>query len=86
MKENEVDGVFHTHVSLIRPKGKFQFGRDAMEKFWNAYCDMIEHCDDPVVGLAEKPREYLPVLVDVDLRIRDDGDNYEAVTSIEKNN
>jgi P4 family phage/plasmid primase-like protien len=75
LKTNHVDGVFHTHVSLIRPKGKFQFNRQTLEDFWQAYCDFVETNEDPMVGIAEKPQQYLPVLVDVDLRIRDEGDD-----------
>jgi P4 family phage/plasmid primase-like protien len=72
LKNNYVDGIFHTHVSLIRPRGKFQFNRQTLEEFWTAYCKFISESDDPIVGIAEKPQHYLPVLVDIDLRIRDD--------------
>jgi phage/plasmid-associated DNA primase len=75
LKTNHVDGIFHTHVSLIRPKGKFQFNRQTLEDFWEAYCNFVESNEDPMVGIAEKPQQYLPVLVDVDLRIRDEGDD-----------
>ena len=74
LKTNHVDGIFHTHVSLIRPKGKFQFNRQTLEEFWEAYCNFINSCEDPVIGIAEKSQQYLPVLVDVDLRIRDEND------------
>lgn len=77
LTDNRVDGAFHTHVSLITPKGKFMFNRITQEEFWNVYCDYIEKCSDPIVGIAEKPQQYLPVLADIDLRLRDrepDGD------------
>jgi len=73
LKTNQVDGIFHTHVSMINPKGKFQFNRPTLEQFWTAYCDFIESDEDAMVGIAEKPQQYLPVLVDVDLRVRDEG-------------
>lgn len=72
LKNNHVDGIFHTHVSLIKPKGKFQFNRQTLEEFWEAYCSFIHSNEDPIIGIAEKPQQYLPVIVDVDLRIRDD--------------
>lgn len=75
LKTNHVDGIFHTHVSLIRPKGKFQFNRQTLEDFWEAYCNFIQSNEDAMVGIAEKPQQYLPILVDVDLRIRDEGDD-----------
>ena len=72
LKDNKVDadGVFHTHVSLITPKGKFQFNRHSLEEFWSAYC---EGGEQGVFGIAEKPQQYLPVLSDIDLKIKDDG-------------
>ena len=77
LNSNRVDGIFHTHVSLIQPKGKFQFNRQTLEEFWEAYCKYIESVEDPVVGIAEKPQQYLPILVDIDLCIRDDGEKLE---------
>jgi P4 family phage/plasmid primase-like protien len=82
LKTNRVDGIFHTHVSLIQPKGKFQFNRQTLEEFWEAYCNYIEgsvqtdkgivESDTCIIGIAEKPNQYLPVLVDVDLCVRAD--------------
>jgi phage/plasmid-associated DNA primase len=75
LKVNRVDtdGVFHTHVSLIKPRGKFQFNRQALEEFWDVYCENKEG----VYGIAEKPQQYLPILADIDLRVKDDGTPFE---------
>jgi P4 family phage/plasmid primase-like protien len=72
LKSTHVDGIFHTHVSLIRPKGKFQFNRQTLEEFWEAYCNFISTDPDPIIGIAEKPQQYLPVIVDIDLKVRDE--------------
>lgn len=72
LRENTVDGIFHTHVSLIKPKGKFQFNRQTLENFWDLYCTYISIDENPTIGIAEKAQQYLPVLVDVDLKIRSD--------------
>lgn len=84
LKLNRVEGIFHTHVSLIQPKGKFQFNRQTLEEFWNAYCNYIEKGSaeniDCIVGIAEKPQQYLPILVDVDLCIRDNEEKIETDT------
>lgn len=69
-----VDGVFHTHVSLIQPKGRYQFNREGLEKFWDRYGELVDSNSDSIMGVAEKPQHYLPVLVDVDLKVRDDDD------------
>ena len=67
---NLTDSTFHTHVSLITPKGKFSFNRQTLEEFWDAYCKCIEEESDPIFGIAEKPGPNLPVLVDIDLRMK----------------
>lgn len=83
LRENMQDGVFHTHVSLINPRGKFLLNRSQIEEFWDVYCSMVD-CDlsfddseFPTFGLAEKSQQFLPILVDVDLKVRDEGDVVE---------
>lgn len=65
--------VFTTHVSMIQPKGKFQFNRKDLEDFWNVYCKSIKKTEPNsfICGIAEKPQQYLPVLVDIDIKIKD---------------
>lgn len=74
LREHYVDGVFHTHVSMVQPRGKFQFSRQKLEDFWNIYCKRISEDRDAIVGIAEKPQHYLPVLADIDLKIKDIGE------------
>jgi P4 family phage/plasmid primase-like protien len=71
LRNNYVDGVFHTHVSMIQPRGKFQFNREKLEEFWKVYTKKIREDNDAIIGVAEKPQHYLPVLVDVDLKVID---------------
>jgi P4 family phage/plasmid primase-like protien len=59
---------------MIQPRGKFQFNRDKLENFWEVYCNRIFEDKDAIVGIAEKPQHYLPVLADVDLKIKDTGE------------
>lgn len=70
LQSHRANSVYHTHVSLFNPKGKFQFNRNDLEKFWNEYCDLIYSNLQIKLGVAEKPQPYLPVLVDVDLKLR----------------
>lgn len=65
------ESVFHTHVSMIQPKGKFQFNRQGLEEFWDVYCKLLKDVDNPIVGVAEKPQIYLPILVDIDIKVSD---------------
>jgi P4 family phage/plasmid primase-like protien len=75
LRDHYVDNTpFHSHVSMVQPKGKFQFSRKKLEQFWELYCEKIYDENDPIIGMAEKPKQYLPVLVDLDLKILDDGE------------
>lgn len=77
LRKYYVEGVFHTHVSLIQPKGRYQFNRQGLEEFWIKYSDVITSKSDAKLGIAEKPQHYLPVLVDVDIKVRDEDDDLE---------
>jgi P4 family phage/plasmid primase-like protien len=74
LRANYVDGVFHTHVSMLQPRGKYQFNRQKLEEFWDIYCQKILEEQDVIIGVAEKPQAYLPVLADIDIKIQDVGD------------
>jgi P4 family phage/plasmid primase-like protien len=77
LRDHYVDGVFHTHVSMVQPRGKFQFNRKSLENFWEVYCEKIISEDNPIIGVAEKPQHYLPVLADVDLKIKDNKTDFD---------
>ena len=70
LKKHYVDDLFHSHVSLIEPKGKFRFGRDNLEKFWDIYSDIMYNTPNAIMGLAEKPGSHLPVVADFDIKLR----------------
>ena len=70
LKKHYVDDLFHSHVSLIDPKGKFRFGRDNLDKFWDIYNNIIYNDPDAIMGLAEKPGSHLPVFADFDIKLR----------------
>jgi P4 family phage/plasmid primase-like protien len=65
------DGVFHTHVSMISPYGKFLFDPNSSRDFWQRYCEVVETTDNPLLGIAEKPTYYIPVLADIDLKVKE---------------
>ena len=60
---------FSTHVSLIHPKGKYAIGRENHEKFMTIYCDRIKNGYPHPMGLAEISSEYMPLVVDIDLKV-----------------
>ncbi len=58
-------------VSLIDPKGRYYISRDVRDLFMDEYCRYISKEEAPQVGLAEKPETYIPVLVDVDIKVKE---------------
>ena len=68
IKNQRVDGVFHSHVSMIHPKGKYQFNKQQLDNFWDKYINIIYNNKNTICGMAEKPQHIMPVLVDIDLK------------------
>src|SRR3989304_7007950 len=68
LHSRRVDTSFHTHVTVFHPKGKYNIRRQDLEEFWKVYCDLIYKEQNPIVGLAEKPQYFLPVLADIDIK------------------
>lgn len=81
LKSHYADSVLHTHVSMVGRKGKFQLPRQSLETFWKSYMNLIENEEDPLVGIAEKPQNYLPVLADIDIKIDEEFVPEELLTS-----
>ena len=75
---NEMGGSsFHSHVSMRHPKGKFSLKRVNLE---NLLDELEKSILDPeygkkgdFLGVAEKPPAYMPVVVDVDIKVEDFG-------------
>lgn len=59
---------FYTHVSLIQPLGRINIERKDEEKFWEIYQKLV-YSSDTIVGLGERPGDYMPVLNDTDLKL-----------------
>lgn len=60
--------VHYTHVSCVRPKGRYAFGRSELEGFWELYCDRLASNPAMVSGMAEIPQEYSMLVVDGDIK------------------
>ena len=71
-----MDGTYHTHVSMTKPLGKFYFGNKAREAFWDSYTKTITENPAAVLGIAERAQNEIPVIVDIDLKIKDDGEDF----------
>tara|TARA_Y100000996_G_scaffold414633_1_gene406099 strand:- start:516 stop:3245 length:2730 start_codon:yes stop_codon:yes gene_type:complete len=81
LENYRVSNNMHTHVSMISPKGKFQLNRQNLEKYWDIYSELLINNKDVdiISGVAEKPQNYLPVLVDVDLKIEDKNESIDKL-------
>ena len=73
LRNNYMDGTYHTHVSMVKPLGKFYFGNKTRELFWDVYSHRIMQNPDALLGVAERAQNELPVIVDIDLKIKDEG-------------
>lgn len=64
-------GSHHTHVSMRNPKGIFRFDRKDVDELNRLLCEYNKNnFGDGSFGLAESPTgEYMPILVDVDLKV-----------------
>jgi len=58
---------YHTHVSMSHPKGKFVIDKPVSEEFWKTYSESVYEGKE--VHLAEKLQGFIPVLVDIDLKV-----------------
>lgn len=71
LRKNKVKGVFHTHVSMGETRGKYQFNRQDLEEFWKVYMETIDNNPGYVAGIAEKSQHFLPILGDIDIKVRE---------------
>lgn len=86
LKQNYAEGVFHTHVSMgSNGRGKYSFNRDKLENFWDIYCDVVKNKPKSQLNIAEKLQQYLPVLGDIDIKIKETEDtNFSDFIHTEK--
>jgi P4 family phage/plasmid primase-like protien len=70
LDNTRVNGDYHTHVSMIQPLGKFQLGKHVMNNFWDKYSTSIINEPHIHYGIAEKPQSYIPVIADIDIKVK----------------
>lgn len=69
LENTKVNGDYHTHVSMVKPMGKFQINKNIMENFWEKYSTSIIDDEKCALGIAEKVQSFIPILVDVDIKL-----------------
>jgi phage/plasmid-associated DNA primase len=81
IRANRATGTKYTHVSLIEPKGRYNFSRYEFASLWELYCGKIStEWDSFISGLAEKPQKFVPVMADVDIKVK--MDNPDIITHV----
>lgn len=61
LKNNRVDDLFYSHVSMIEPRGRFRFCRQNLD-------ELYEHIHNEKHGVAEKPGKYSALYFDFDIK------------------
>ena len=61
LENTKVNGDYHTHVSIVKPMGKFQINKNIMENFWEKYSTTIVDDEKCALGIAEKLQSFLPI-------------------------
>ena len=62
---SRTDADYWTHVSLIEPKGRLLFDYEQTDDFFEEYGKIYTK---QKYGIAERPENVIPVLVDIDLK------------------
>lgn len=77
LTNNYADGVHHTHVSMIKPNGRFKFSGRELSGLWDVYCGCVFTDKNCKIGLAEKSENFIPIMADVDIKLElDDSFTY----------
>lgn len=89
LSNSKVQGRFCTHVSQGAQKGKYQFNRHIQEELFKIYTEQVIEEEDPnaiEIGLSEQTQKHMPVLVDVDIKLKvtDDADYNDQVYTVEQ--
>lgn len=69
LKSYRVNDSTHTHVTVFTPKDKYRLSRDVIDSFWLHYCKALNLNDSVILGIAEKPQDYIPVMADIDIKV-----------------
>jgi P4 family phage/plasmid primase-like protien len=67
-----------THSTQVAPIGKFNLSGSHLDSFYELYCRLLsEEGDNFIAGVAEKPKKYMPILVDVDIKLSYDEEEWD---------
>lgn len=85
--ENGSDN-YYTHVNMTGKKGKYILSYNNIDSFWKKYWETISKSisnEKYIIGLAEKPQRFMPVIADIDIKVKSHNDKGELIYSKEKN-
>lgn len=64
---------YYTHVNMTGTKGKYILSYKNIDTFWKVYHESISKSINTkkyTIGLAEKPQKYMPVIADIDIKVK----------------
>lgn len=64
-----------THVSCVKPRGRYTIGRRDIDALFDLLCSLYQHDPETISGLAEMPQEYAMMVADVDIKRKVDSPN-----------
>lgn len=79
LRNHYTEDLYHTHVSMVQPRGKLVYNRNDLN---DLYKDIRKNKN--VYGLAEKSQQYMPIIVDIDIKQTKTGDELVKLYNIEK--
>lgn len=79
LRNHYTDNIYHTHVSMVQPRGKMVYNRNDLN---DLYKDIRKNKN--VYGIAEKNQQYMPIIVDIDIKQIKTGDELVRLYNIEK--
>jgi len=70
----------HNFSSQLKEQtGLFCIPGEKAEEFWQLYCEQLEKLNTNFIsGMCEKPRDYMPILGDIDIKFFDDECNLDT--------
>lgn len=72
LENTRVYGDYFTHVSMGDVTGSYNISRENMDIFWECYCTEVyeDEKSEKTFSIAEKVQTYIPVLVDIDIKLK----------------
>ena len=72
LRKYKCSNAHYTHVCMGNVRGKYQFDRKGISELWDIYQDNLQDGNNLNIGIAETPQYHIPVLGDIDIKIKEE--------------